>query len=55
MKKIFIYFFIVIAFNASSQSLIGGDNILKTNLTADALNNYNIPTRKVLTTLFLCR
>jgi hypothetical protein len=46
MKKIFLLFFIVIAFNATSQSLIGGDNILKTNLSADAINNYNITFEK---------
>lgn len=46
MKKIFLLFFIVIAFSASSQSLIGGDNILKTNLSADAINNYNITYEK---------
>ena len=46
MKKIFLLFFIVIAFNASSQSLIGGDNILKTNLSADAINNYNLTYEK---------
>ena len=46
MKKIVLLFFIVIAFNASSQSIIGGDNILKTNLSADAINNYNITYEK---------
>ena len=46
MKKIFILFFIIITFNASSQSLIGGDNILKTNLSADAINNYNLTYEK---------
>jgi hypothetical protein len=46
MKKIFILFFIIIAINASSQSLIGGSNILKTNLSADAINNYNITYEK---------
>ena len=46
MKKIFFLFFIVIAFNASSQSLIGGDNILKTNLSADVINNYNLTFEK---------
>ena len=46
MKKIFILFFIIITFNASSQSLIGGDNILKTNLSADAINNYNLTFEK---------
>jgi hypothetical protein len=42
MKKIFILFLLIIAFNASSQKLIGGNNILKTNLSADAINNYNL-------------
>ncbi len=46
MKKIILVLFIVIGYNANSQSLIGGDNILKTNLTADALNNYNITYEK---------
>jgi hypothetical protein len=46
MKKILLLFFIIIAFNASSQSLIGGDNILKTNLSADAINNYNLTYEK---------
>ena len=46
MKKIFTLFFIIIAFNASSQNLIGGDNILKTNLSADAINNYNLTFEK---------
>jgi hypothetical protein len=46
MKKIFTLFFIIIAINASSQSLIGGSNILKTNLSADAINNYNITYEK---------
>ena len=43
MKKIFVFFLLIIAFNASSQKLIGGNNILKTNLSADAINNYNLP------------
>ena len=42
MKKIFTLFLLIIAFNASSQKLIGGHNILKTNLSADAINNYNL-------------
>ena len=46
MKKIFLLLFLVISFNAYSQSLIGGDNILKTNLSADAINNYNITFEK---------
>ena len=46
MKKIFTLFYIIIAINASSQSLIGGDNIFKTNLSADAINNYNLTYEK---------
>lgn len=46
MKKIFTLFLLIIAINASSQSLIGGSNILKTNLSADAINNYNITYEK---------
>jgi len=46
MKKIFTFFLLIIAFNASSQKLIGGKNILKTNLSADAINNYNITFEK---------
>jgi hypothetical protein len=46
MKKIFTLFLLIIAFNASSQKLIGGNNILKTNLSADAINNYNITYEK---------
>ena len=48
MKKIFTLFFIIIAINVSSQSLIGGNNILKTNLSADAINNYNLTFEKSL-------
>ena len=42
MKK--IYFIILLGFNltANAQSLIGGKNILKTNLSSDLLNNYNL-------------
>jgi Protein of unknown function (DUF3575) len=46
MKKIFTFFLLIIAFNASSQKLIGGKNILKTNLSANAINNYNITFEK---------
>ena len=46
MKKIFTFFLLIIAFNASSQKLIGGNNILKTNLSADAINNYNLTFEK---------
>ena len=31
---------------SSAQSLIGGDNIIKTNLSADDINNYNITYEK---------
>jgi hypothetical protein len=42
MKKIFGVFFVILTLPALSQSLIGGDNIIKTNLTSDLLKNYNI-------------
>jgi hypothetical protein len=43
MKKvILIAIFAMVANLGNTQSLIGGDNILKTNLSADALQNYNI-------------
>lgn len=42
MKKIFIPIFIFFTTQATAQSLIGGSNILKTNLSGDALRNYNI-------------
>jgi len=48
MKKIFTLFFIIISINVYSQSLIGGNNILKTNLSADAINNYNLTFEKSL-------
>ncbi len=46
MKKTFTLFFIIIAFHTYAQSLIGGGNILKTNLSADAIKNYNITFEK---------
>jgi hypothetical protein len=43
MKKILVVFFCFCMFKISNaQSLIGGNNILKTNLSADALQNYNL-------------
>jgi hypothetical protein len=47
MKKIGLLYLLMISLNASSQSLIGGNNILKTNLSADVLNNYNITYEKM--------
>jgi len=42
MKKYVAILFILIYQQTSSQSLIGGNNILKTNLSGDAIHNYNI-------------
>ena len=42
MKKLFTLVLLAFSLSVSAQSLIGGNNILKTNLSADALNNYNI-------------
>lgn len=42
MKIIFFFFLFAISVTSNAQSLIGGKNILKTNLSSDALNNYNI-------------
>jgi hypothetical protein len=43
MKKILFSVLCIFIINLSNgQSLIGGDNILKTNLSADALQNYNL-------------
>lgn len=41
-KIIFIAFLTAIITNANAQSLIGGKNILKTNLSGDVLQNYNL-------------
>lgn len=46
MKKIGILCLLFLTLHASSQSLIGGDNILKTNLSADVINNLNITYEK---------
>lgn len=40
--------FIILFTNSFAQSLIGGDHILKTNLSADAIQNYNITFEKSL-------
>ncbi len=49
MKKIFILLVIIaVSENINAQSLIGGNHILKTNLSADALQNYNITFEKSL-------
>jgi len=49
MKRILsIVFLFVLCNNLLAQSLIGGDHILKTNLSADALQNYNLTFEKSL-------
>jgi hypothetical protein len=50
MKKIilFAYFIIIVMTQLKAQSLIGGNHILKTNLSADALQNYNLTFEKSL-------
>jgi len=42
MKKILMALLVLIAAEGKSQSLIGGKNIIKTNLSSDILNNYNL-------------
>lgn len=42
MKKLFFMLLVSFCNTANAQSLIGGNNILKTNLSSDALNNYNL-------------
>ena len=42
MKKILMALLVMMAVEAQSQSLIGGNNIIKTNLSSDILNNYNL-------------
>ncbi|MGI9137965.1 MAG: DUF3575 domain-containing protein [Sediminibacterium sp.] len=42
MKKIFFMLLVSVSNITHAQSLIGGNNIIKTNLSSDALNNYNI-------------
>ena len=41
MKKLLVIIAFVPVF-ANSQKLIGGKNIIKTNLTGDAIGNYNL-------------
>lgn len=49
MKKLFLVLFLcALLSHINAQSLIGGDHILKTNLSADALQNYNITFEKSL-------
>jgi hypothetical protein len=42
MKKTILLLLVVISLNTNAQSLIGGDNILKTSITSDALKNFNL-------------
>ena len=42
MKRILIPLLLMFAVKGQSQSLIGGNNIIKTNLSSDILNNYNL-------------
>jgi hypothetical protein len=42
MKKLIIALLIFLSINTYAQKLIGGNNIIKSNLSADALQNYNI-------------
>ena len=42
MNKIIIALLIFLSINTNAQKLIGGNNIVKSNLSADALQNYNI-------------
>ena len=43
MKKIILVAFLIALYiNVNAQSLIGGKNILKTNLSGDVLQNYNL-------------
>lgn len=48
MKKIVFMCLASISLHANAQKLIGGDHILKTNLSADALQNYNLTFEKSL-------
>jgi hypothetical protein len=42
MKKLIVVALLAISLPSISQSIIGGDNIIKTNLSSDLLKNYNI-------------
>ena len=47
MKRIILFALLFIAIHdIKAQSLIGGDNIIKTNLSADALQNFNLTFEK---------
>jgi hypothetical protein len=48
MKKIVVLLFALVTLQANAQKLIGGDHIIKTNLSADALQNYNLTFEKSL-------
>ena len=48
MKKIVVLCIACISIQAHAQKLIGGDHILKTNLSADALQNFNLTFEKSL-------
>jgi len=42
MRKLLLVLLVFLSLNATAQKLIGGDHILKTNLSSDALKNYNL-------------
>lgn len=48
MKKIISFILILFVFQANAQKLIGGNHILKTNLSSLALKNYNLTFEKSL-------
>ena len=46
MRKLLLVLLVFLSLNATAQKLIGGDHILKTNLSSDALKNYNLTFEK---------
>ncbi len=46
MKKIIVVILVLLSMQATAQKLIGGNHILKTNLSSDALKNYNLTFEK---------
>ena len=42
MKRILMALLVLVSLQVKAQSLIGGDNIIKTNLSSYVLNNYNL-------------
>ena len=42
MKRILFILLVLGTLHGTAQSIIGGDNIIKTNLSSDLLNNYNL-------------